>query len=73
MNRDTFKNTTEYLVWGLPKGETQRYNECLLLSCGKSLADCQKVIDAATKDGWHGFRVSTFNGEAPDFAKTLAV
>ena len=61
-----------YLVYGFPKGETQSYKEVLLLSKGKSAADQDKVIAAASKDGFHSFRKTTHtDGDKPDFAGTV--
>lgn len=60
---------TEYLLYGLAAGETERYREVMLLSNGRSPADVERVKTVASKDGWHSFRTSTYNGEAPDFSK----
>lgn len=60
-----------YIVWGLPVGETERYAEVLLAETCRTVADVRKVKDAATQDGWHSFRVAEYNGEAPDFAKAV--
>lgn len=63
---------TEYIIYGLAKGETRNYMETLLLATTDP-AHIEKVKELASVDGWHSFRVSTFNGEAPDFIKTLNV
>ena len=60
----------EYLLWGLAKGETRDYMEALLLTTTDS-ALIEKAKELASADGWHSFRVSIFNGEAPDFTKIL--
>jgi hypothetical protein len=61
-----------YLVYGIPKGQSERHEEVLLLSKGKSEADQDKVITAASKDGFHGFRKTTHtDGAKPDFAGTV--
>lgn len=60
-----------YIVWGLPAGETERHMEALLAETCRTVADVRKAKDAATQDGWHSFRVAEYNGEAPDFAKTV--
>ena len=57
-----------FLVYGIPKGKTERHEEVLLLSKGQSEADQNKVIAAAGKDGFHGFRKATHtDGDAVDF------
>lgn len=61
----------DYLLYGLRKENTERWQEELMLSCGKSEADQDKVIALASKQGWHSFRKATFNGEKPDFTKVL--
>ena len=63
---------TELLVYGLAKGETKRYMEDLLASHCKSPADVAAVKAAASKDGWHSFRVAEYRGEAPNFTKVVA-
>jgi len=62
-----------FLLYGIPKGKTERYEEVLLLSKGKSEADQNKVIQAASKDGFHSFRKATHedNGELPAFGKSV--
>lgn len=61
----------EILVYGLPAGETERYMEVLLSSHSKSKEDVERVKAAASKDGWHSFRVTTFDGSPPDFTKVF--
>ena len=63
----------EFLLYGLEKGETRDYMETLLLSGAKSLSDIEKVIPLATDAGFHSFRIATYNGEAPNFAKAVNV
>ena len=62
----------QILVYGLPADETERYTESLLAETCRTQADIDKVKAAAGKDGWHSFRVATWNGEAPDFTKVIA-
>jgi hypothetical protein len=66
--------TKETLIYALAKGETERYTEDLMYAGGKLLTQeqVQMVIDAASKDGWHSFRVTTYDGSAPDFSKVLS-
>jgi len=63
----------EFLLYGLEQGETRDYMETLLLSGAKSMADVKKVIPLATDAGFHSFRIATYNGEAPNFAKAVNV
>jgi len=60
------------LVYGIPKGETERYTEALLAETCKTREDIERIIEAASQAGFHSFRVTTFDGSAPDFRKTLA-
>lgn len=61
----------EILVYGLPHGETERYTEDLLASTCRTAADVARVKAAASADGWHSFRVTTWDGEPPRFDKVL--
>lgn len=63
---------TEYIIYGLAKGETRDYMSTLLLATTDP-ANIEKVKQLAGAEGWHSFRVATYNGEAPDFIKTLNV
>jgi hypothetical protein len=65
------KMSPHILVYGLRKGETKRYMEDLLASNCKTADDIKKVKDAASKDGFHSFRVAKWDGSAPDFAGTI--
>jgi hypothetical protein len=47
----------ETLLYGLPKGATERHEEVLLLSHGTP-ARIEKAKELATKDGFHSFRVA---------------
>jgi hypothetical protein len=63
---------TEYLLYGLAAGSTERYEEVLLTeTTDRQRIDQIKIL--AAKDGFHSFRVATWNGEAPDFAGTVRV
>lgn len=61
------------LLYGLEKGETRDYMETLLATNCKTPADLEKVKNHAAAHGFHSFRVTTYNGEKPDFLKTLNV
>lgn len=63
----------EFLLYGLKQGETRDYMETLLLSGAKTMADIERVIKLATDAGFHSFRVATYNGEKPNFAKAVNV
>ena len=60
----------EFLLYGLPKGETERYTETLLATRA-TRKDAEAVIERAKADGWHGFRIATYDGAPPDFTKVL--
>ena len=63
----------ELLLYGLEQGETREYMETLLLSGAKTMAEIERVIKLATDAGFYSFRVATYSGEAPNFAKTINV
>ncbi len=63
----------ELLLYGLEQGETREYMETLLLSGAKTMAEIERVIKLATDAGFHSFRVATYSGESPNFAKTINV
>lgn len=59
------------LLYGIEKGQTERYAENLLATNCQNQEDVEKVKAAAEKDGWHSFRVAYWNGDKPDFTKVL--
>jgi len=62
----------EYLLYGLAQGESRDYMETLLFvtTDEKQIEPAKRII---ANDGWHSFRVSTYNGEKPDFTKALNI
>lgn len=63
---------TEYLLYGLRSGETERWTEELLKTGMKSPAEAEAIKTLAAKDGFHSFRIAKFTpGEKPDFTKAL--
>jgi hypothetical protein len=62
----------ETVLYGLPKGATERYEEVLLLTdATPELIEKVKVL--AGKDGFHSFRVAVIDlSTPPDFRKTIA-
>ena len=63
----------EYLLYGLEQGQTEQYMETLLYTKATTQAQIQKVIELAKANGFHSFRVATYNGEKPDFISTLNI
>lgn len=63
----------EILVYGLEKGEARDYMETLLATQCKTPNDVDKVKAAAAAQGWHSFRVTTYDDAAPNFAKAVNV
>ena len=65
----------EISVYGLPKGETERYTETLLACFSKTPTaelNIARIIEAASADGFHSFRVAGFApGTRPDFTTVL--
>jgi len=66
----------EILIYGLARGETRDYMESLLANfkdSANTASNIERVKAAATAAGFHSFRVATYNGEAPNFAKAVNV
>jgi hypothetical protein len=64
----------ELLIYGLERGETRDYMETLLANFNDSAntaANIERVKTAAMAAGFHSFRVATYSGEAPNFAKAV--
>lgn len=67
--------TKEILIYGLAPEQTEDYMEDLLACFPDSVhtdTNIKKVIEAASAQGFHDFRVTQYNGEAPDFTKVLS-
>ena len=66
----------EILIYGLAANETKDYME-ELLACFKDSANTasniEKVKQAASEQGFHSFRITGYNGEAPNFVQALNV
>jgi hypothetical protein len=66
----------EILIYGLERGETRDYMETLLANfkdSANTASNIERVKTAATAAGFHSFRVATYNGAAPNFAKAVNV
>lgn len=63
----------EFLLYGLEQGENRDYMETLLYEGAKTMAQIEKVKQLAEDAGFHSFRVATYNGEKPNFAKAVNV
>jgi len=63
----------EILIYGLEKGETRDYMETLLATKCKTPSDIEKIKAAASAAGFHSFRVTTYDGAAPNFEKAVNV
>lgn len=62
----------EMVLWGLPKGKTDRLHEIVLSTQCKTQAELDKIKARASKDGWHGFRVTHLDlSKTPDFTNTI--
>lgn len=61
----------ETVLYGIPKGATERYEEVLLLT-NATAETIERVKVLAAKDGFHSFRVAKIDLSAPpDFTKTV--
>jgi hypothetical protein len=66
----------EILIYGLERGETRDYMETLLANfkdSANTASNIERVKSAASAQGWHSFRIATYNGKAPNFAKAVNV
>ena len=63
----------EILIYGIAKDQTERYMEDLLSTNCKTEQDIQKVLKVAKEHGFHSFRITSYNGEAPNFIKALTI
>lgn len=63
----------QILVYGLSQGETRDYMEQLLATNCRNSSDVELVKAAATAEGWHSIRVTTWDGSAPNFAKAVSL
>jgi uncharacterized short protein YbdD (DUF466 family) len=55
----------EYVLWGLPKGETDRLHEKVLSTQAKTPAQMEDVKKRAAAAGWHSFRVQILDLSKP--------
>lgn len=51
----------EYVLWGIPKGETDALHAQVLYTQGKTPADVERVKRLAAREGWHSFRVQVLD------------
>jgi len=66
----------EILIYGLERGETRDYMETLLANFPKTdtaASNIERVKEAASAAGYHSFRVTTYNGAAPNFAAAVTI
>jgi hypothetical protein len=61
----------KYVLWALPKGSNDRMDERPMTNMLLTLEQVEKVKQAASKDGWHGFRVQKEDFSVPDFTKGI--
>jgi hypothetical protein len=64
-------NNTELVMWGIPKGCTERYQEVILLT-NATHETAERVKVLASRDGFHSFRTAKIDlSVAPDFTKAV--
>ena len=62
---------TETVLYGIPKGATERYEEVLLLT-NATQEKIERVKVLAARDGFHSFRVAKIDlSTPPDFTKAV--
>lgn len=60
---------TELILWAKPKGSNDELDAQPIATQCRNQADIDKVIEAASRDGWHDFKVQTLNGTPPRFGR----
>lgn len=63
---------SEIWIWALAPGETEKWKEQMISCQCKNAEDVEKVKTAAGDAGWHSFRVTKWDGSAPNFAQSVA-
>jgi hypothetical protein len=63
----------KFILWALSVGQTDRLYERPMTSFPLTREQAAKVIAAAKRDGWHGFRLDKETGAPPDFAAAVRV
>ena len=59
------RRNPEYVLWGLPEGQTDALYQKILYTQGKTMADVERVKGMASREGWHSFRVQTIDTSKP--------
>jgi hypothetical protein len=63
----------EYILWAVPKGETDQLHAKPIYTQGRSPQDVERVKALAAKEGWHSFRVQVLDLAKPfDAPKAFA-
>ena len=65
--------TNEILIYAIREGEVRPFMEELISTQCKTREEITKVVTEAKQAGWHSFRLSTYDGTAPDFTKAINV
>ena len=66
-------NPKTFILWALPAGKADQLEERPLVSFPITEAQAEKVKAAASRDGWHSFRLALETGGPPDFAKAVSI
>lgn len=62
---------TEFLLYGIRSGNSERWQE-ELLACRGNRTELEEVQKIASRDGFHSFRIATFTqGERPNFVASV--
>ena len=63
----------EYILWAVPKGETDQLHAQPIYTQGRSPQDVERVKALAAKEGWHSFRMQVLDLSQPfDAQKAFA-
>jgi len=55
----------EYILWAVPKGETDQLHAQPIYTQGRTPQDVERVKALAAKEGWHSFRVHILDTSQP--------
>jgi hypothetical protein len=69
---DVLTEEKEYILWAIPKGETDALYAKPVYTQGRSMDDIKKMMEFFKKQGWHSFKVQTIDLSEPmDAAKAF--
>lgn len=62
-----------FILWAMPADSDDRLDEQPMTSTPITREQAERVIAAASADGWHGFRLMEDDNAPPDFAAAIRI